>query len=333
MTQDRRRGHNATAQHKNASASELKDRGQQRADELKDQAQQRADELKDRVQEQAGPAATKAQEQIVGRLEGQRTTAAQSFGEVAHAMRQTSQQMRDASGTVHDVRFSTMDTIKRNPIPAAMVVAGLGWLFMNHGSRPSRERYEQYTSHHSDRYRGARSYGPGRPVYRDEDALMGARGAYPMSRQQDEGMLAQSQRRVGEAAQRAQSAAGGAVDQAQDAVAGAASRAQETAGALAGRTAYAADRVDDRVRSSMHTNPLAVGALALAAGAAAGFALPQTERENQLLGEARDDLMEQARDTMSEAVDKAQKVTGEVAQDVQQKTTEKVREVGLTSGQ
>jgi hypothetical protein len=240
--------------------------------------------------------------------------------------------MRDAGDTLYDVRFLTMDTIKSNPIPAAMVVAGLGWLFINHGSRPSRERYEQYASHHTDRYRGAVSNAPSRSVYRHEDARMYSGGAYSTG-QQDEGMLAHGQRRVGEAAQRTQSAADGAVNQAQDVVAGAVNRAQATAGALVGRTAYAADRVEDRVRRSMHSNPLAVGAVAVAAGAAAGFALPQTERENQLMGEARDDLMEQARSTMSETVDKAQRVTGEVAQEVQQKTAEKAREVGLTSGQ
>lgn len=93
MAHDRRRGHNAQPKH--TAASELKDRVQQRADELKGQAQQRAGELKDEAQQQAGPVVAKAQEHVVGRLEGQRATAAQSLGEVAHAMRQTSQQMRD----------------------------------------------------------------------------------------------------------------------------------------------------------------------------------------------------------------------------------------------
>jgi len=297
--------------------------------------------------------------------------------------------MRDAGDSVNDVRYSTMDTVRSNPIPAAMVAIGLGWLFMNRSSSrsPSRERYDQYTRHRSDQYRydnqyrGEMTYNPNHPAYRGDAMAMYPRGIYPSAQQhQDEGMLAQGQRRVGQAVGQAQGAVGGAVNQAQSVVGGAVNqaqnvvgsavnqaqnavgsaadtvggavsqaqhavgdaaqqaaqvagqtvqRAQETAGQLAHRTAYAAGRVEDQFQRTMWENPLAVGAVALAAGVAAGFALPQTERENQLMGETRDNLVEQAQQVASETVDKVQRVAGEVAKDAQQTAADKAREVGL----
>jgi len=59
------------------------------------------------------------------------------------------------------------------------------------------------------------------------------------------------------------------------------------------------------VRSRYHTvrqdNPLALGACALAVGLAIGLTLPSTEREDELMGESRDSLMDQARLIVEEA--------------------------------
>jgi hypothetical protein len=43
--------------------------------------------------------------------------------------------------------------------------------------------------------------------------------------------------------------------------------------------------------------------LALAAGTAIGLALPRTEKEDQLLGSARDTVVDRAQELASEAVD------------------------------
>jgi ElaB/YqjD/DUF883 family membrane-anchored ribosome-binding protein len=271
--------------------------------------------------------------------------------------------MRDASDSVKDVRYSTTDTIRNNPIPAAMVAIGLGWLFMNRSSS-RRERFDEYTRRRAgiydqgrygeQRYGGEMYYNPNHPAYRSEAMAM-----YGTPQRHDEGMVAQGQRRVGEAvgqaqsvvgdaAQRAQGAVGGAVNQAQNVAQQAASavgdvaqraqsavgstvnRAQEGVGSLAGRTAYTAERVEDQFQRVLWENPLAVGAVALAVGAAAGFALPQTERENQLMGETRDNLLEQAQSVASETVEKVQQVAGEVAKTAEQTVSDKSREVGLT---
>lgn len=282
--------------------------------------------------------------------------------------------MRDAGDTMSDARYSAVETVRHNPIPAAMVAIGLGWLLMNRSS-PRRERHDEYTQrrvyggdqyqYRGDPYRGEMYYNANHPAYRGEAVAM-----YGAGNRQDEGAFAQGQRRVGDAmsegqrrvgdavsegqrragevadqaqysAQQAASAVGDAAYRAQSAVSGAAqqaastvgdmaNRAQETAGAWAGRTVYAAGRAEDRFERTLYENPLAVGAVALAMGVAAGFALPPTERENQLMGEARDNLFHQAQDVAKDTVDKVQRVASEVVKEAEHTAVDKSRELGLT---
>ncbi len=61
-------------------------------------------------------------------------------------------------------------------------------------------------------------------------------------------------------------------------------------------------------------NPLAVGAIAFAIGAAAGLVLPRTRTEDQLLGQARDALVDRlegtAKETLGSVEEKARNVLG-----------------------
>ena len=60
-------------------------------------------------------------------------------------------------------------------------------------------------------------------------------------------------------------------------------------------------------------NPLLVGAGALLIGAAFGLALPETERENALMGETRDSLVDRAQQMASDAAGRIQEQVGSVA--------------------
>ena len=58
-------------------------------------------------------------------------------------------------------------------------------------------------------------------------------------------------------------------------------------------------------------NPLAVGAVALAIGAAVGFSIPSTQYEGEWMGEARQNLLDKAQEQASTLVDKVKQVAGE----------------------
>jgi ElaB/YqjD/DUF883 family membrane-anchored ribosome-binding protein len=92
-----------------------------------------------------------------------------------------------------------------------------------------------------------------------------------------------------------------------------------------GRSAYSdysrGSRVSEYGRSAETTverwlreNPLTVGTVALAAGAAIGLGLPRTRTEDAWMGEARDTLVERAQETAQQAVEKVGEVAGQVQQ-------------------
>ena len=61
---------------------------------------------------------------------------------------------------------------------------------------------------------------------------------------------------------------------------------------------------------TLHEQPLVLGALGLAAGAAIGAALPTTDKEDEWLGDSRDRLAERAKEAGWEQVEKARAAAG-----------------------
>jgi len=263
--------------------------------------------------------------------------------------------VRNAGDTLDEARYGLMETIRQNPIPAALVGIGLGWLFMNRQSAPNR-RYNRYSGQ-------ARYYREGQPHYGDRQGYTGRTSAYAdaygstwadqgersakgtLHRVQDTagnvvnraqetvGAIAdRTQETVGTIADRTQETVGNVVSQAQETASSVASQTQEAVGYIADQAQYQAQRVEDRLQRALYENPLAVGAVALAIGTAVGFSLPQTQRENELLGEARDTLIDRAQEVAQDTLEKVQQVAGDVVDQAQTTVQEKAKEHGLTPG-
>ena len=66
-----------------------------------------------------------------------------------------------------------------------------------------------------------------------------------------------------------------------------------------------------QIRRLLQRNPLAVGAVAATLGIAVGLAIPETDRENRLMGETRDNLADRAKGAAQGAVEKAKQIAGE----------------------
>ena len=67
-------------------------------------------------------------------------------------------------------------------------------------------------------------------------------------------------------------------------------------------------------------NPLAVGAAALAVGVAVGLAIPSTRYEGELMGEARDQLLQKAQDKGSMLLDKTRNLVDDATNAVSKET-------------
>jgi ElaB/YqjD/DUF883 family membrane-anchored ribosome-binding protein len=97
----------------------------------------------------------------------------------------------------------------------------------------------------------------------------------------------------------------------------------------AGPLRDAARRAGRGLGGLVEERPLAAGAASLAVGLLAGLALPATRREDELLGDTRDELFDSAREAGQEALDRSR----EVARDAVERVKESVREQELTPEQ
>jgi gas vesicle protein len=232
---------------------------------------------------------------------------------------------RNAADKVSDTRSGIADTIRDNPIPAAMVAIGLGWMVLNGRGDSSRQNYRR-----PNRFSAAG--GLASPRYAGDasaDYASGAGGVYGSSAYgaygeagQDEGVVDRARHLAGDLGSSAKNAAGSVVEGAQSAAGTVAHGAQDVAEAVADRTRRGARRVED----TFYENPLAIGAVSLALGLAAGLAAPPTEREVQLMGNARDRVVDRVKDTVQDKAEKAQ----HVAERAVQETKNAARDEGLT---
>jgi hypothetical protein len=71
------------------------------------------------------------------------------------------------------------------------------------------------------------------------------------------------------------------------------------------------------LRRMWDQNPLVVGAASLVVGALVGLSVPETERENQLMGEARDSMVDTIQGTVREKVEQVQQAATSAVESVQ----------------
>jgi hypothetical protein len=211
-----------------------------------------------------------------------------------------------AGETVRETRSSIVGTIKENPIPAAMVGLGLGWLYMNRSSADSyssERRPARYASGGVGRagyYAGEDLYETRTRPYQGAGRRIAGEPYRSEAAGREPGVLGRAQEAAGDLASRAQETAGEWAGQ-----------AQETAGYIANQARYQASRLEDRVENVMDERPMLVGALVFGIGAAIGLALPRTRKEDQLMGEVRDGLVEKAQEAAQDALQQVQKVAGD----------------------
>jgi gas vesicle protein len=245
----------------------------------------------DELQERLSPSYLKAQvkEQVIEQYKQVRDTVREAtIGKVEDMVERV-------SDSVYETRRTIVDTITANPIPSALVGIGLAWLWMNrgHDSRSGRPRFD-------DRHRSGRRY---EEWERNADTTRN--------------LASKTGDAVSEVAGQIQDAASSLADKAKATISGVVDQAQASAGQFVDQTQRRAQRVEERFNATLRDSPLAIGAVALALGTAVGLAVPQTRKENEWMGEARDTLVDKAQsvahDAMEQVQQVAQKVTEEMA--------------------
>ncbi|MCL4298526.1 MAG: DUF3618 domain-containing protein [Anaerolineae bacterium] len=229
-----------------------------------------------------------------------------------------------ASMTMHKAetwRSQMMETIRQNPIPAALVGIGLGWLLIE-GTRSSSYDQGDYAGRYYDPSRGMRYYPEQKPLMaKAQDAIN--ENVSQVQHKAGE-MTHNVQDKLGEVADNIQAKTSEVTHKAGETVSNLQAKASETASNLQAKASeltdnlqstvseqadylshqaqYQAERAKQTFQNTLEQNPLAVGAVALAAGAAIGLMLPITQKEDELMGEARDRLLHQAQDKAKETL-------------------------------
>lgn len=225
-----------------------------------------------------------------------------------------------------------MSVVSNNPIPAAMAAMGIAWLAFSHREDLQSEWNEWQRGDVDDRwrqqYREAQRRGVGYTGTNTGSGGSSYEGSYQESGSGIAGSVRESAQNVASTAQdyatrakdyasdvtsRAREYAGDASERASEYV----DRAQEYAGEAMGTVQRRGRQAQNELQRMMNDNPLLVGAGALALGAVIGMALPETERENEWMGEARNQVFDRAqhmaRDAASRVQDAAGDMVGEVA--------------------
>jgi ElaB/YqjD/DUF883 family membrane-anchored ribosome-binding protein len=162
------------------------------------------------------------------------------------------------------------NAVKANPVPALLASAGLLWLY------------------------ASRNEPAPVPDAGDRSATAGdGRGMADRARELGEEMSG---------------SISDAWDQASSRVAGAASRVADTAHGAGDTLLQQKEQAVQGYHRLLRENPLALGAIGIAVGALLGAALPGTEPENRLMGEASDDLADKARAAAQTGVGKVREV-------------------------
>ena len=299
-------------------------------DRLKHEAEQRVEEVVERAKQ-------KVEDATIGRVN----------------------EMTDrATRKAKNWRRNMVNTIKENPIPAALVGVGLGWLIMEGSGNGddydygSRDQYAYGEYRYGDyRYEDVPYQGPYRGSIEGNQMQEGRRSAYEQggARERIGETTDEIRQRVGETTDEVRQRVGETTDEIRHRAQSAAERIDETTDEIRHRAESLAedageqwdelrDETRQRARQIQHSaraqgqhvkrdmqhlmreKPLAVGAAALALGVIVGWAIPATETESRLVGEYRDDLVDHARHEAQAVAQKAQSAAKEAVEDIKEET-------------
>ena len=279
------------------------------------------------ILEQARVTATEAVAEIVDHT-GTALRAA-TLGKVEKMVSTISETTRgvayDANETTKGLGATVRATIQANPLPAALATIGLGWLYLK---RPKVAARTTTTLAYRAGGQSGQRVGGG---YEAGGATVGASAGHLATGVRDAvtGAAGNVADTVGTAAGTVADTAGSAAGTVADTVGSAAGAVGSTVGAVGGAVGHAADetqlaardlaaevwyqtqRVGDGFQTLAQRNPLALGAASIAVGALIGLAVPTTPQESQVMGAARDTLLDKAmgatQDTVEKVADVAQK--------------------------
>ena len=224
----------------------------------------------------------KVREATVGKVERVMNRVGETIGEVTEPAREV---VDRAGAAVMQTGRSAADVVRKNPIPVALIGLGIGMLAMRAWRK-------------DDGY----DYGDMR------------RSRSPLNQQN----LTGSEMQYGRGQSQYASTGTGSLNRVKETASDLAQRSTEALNNLGSKAKETATSVGSRFGQVLRDNPLAAGAVAVAAGTAVGLIIPTTRFENEYIGETSEMLVDKAQEVARDAIDKVQSTAQQMMPDQQQ---------------
>ena len=222
-----------------------------------------------------GQVKEKVREATIGKVERVMNRVGETIGDVAQPVGEA---LNSAGSTIKETGRSAYGVFNRNPIPVALIGLGLGMLAMRAFRKGNGYDYE-------DRMRTSSRM--------DRQSLTGGQTQYGRGQRQND--VGQTHYTSGSTLSHVKETASDLAHRSTDALNNLSTRAKDTASSLG-----------NRFGQVLRENPLAVGAVAIAAGTAVGLVLPTTRFETEYIGETSERLVDRAQEVARDAIDKVQ---------------------------
>jgi ElaB/YqjD/DUF883 family membrane-anchored ribosome-binding protein len=235
--------------------------------------------------------------------------------------------------------------LKNNPLPVALIGVSLAWLMAKGSTSPANgssrvseyplyqadgpirrlgppeyefgSRYSHFSDNSGKRLRALTDEAGRRAGHFVDEAGTAYRGFADASGKQIDQIMDET----GAALDAASGWLSEKWDQAKNTVSGIGTTASEAAHSMSDRASLAAssargqtDKLNEIILTQFRDQPLVGGALAFAVGAAIGAALPHTDVEDELVGDAADTAKQQVSEKASHAIDRGKEMASEVAE-------------------
>jgi ElaB/YqjD/DUF883 family membrane-anchored ribosome-binding protein len=222
-----------------------------------------------------------------------------------------------------------VNSVRENPLPLALIGVGIAWL-MSANRQPNRSTQRTQRSR-----RHATYYADMDGDYDDSrERMYVTRSAG--SRSTEDGMLDRASSKVAETRQDLKDKASNVGQRLNETASDVAARARTVRESTRNRLHESAEstkvhvnelgqqsrqqyyHAKDRFGRLLDEQPLVVGALGIAVGAALGGSFPSTQREDELMGRTRDDLFGRAKETVREQAETVKQSAQRVGQAAKQ---------------
>lgn len=207
---------------------------------------------------------------------------------------------RILGGASNKVLTTAVDQLRENPIPIALIGLGVAWLAISQTRRSPTQSGRYHTSAYYPTYEG----------YDEEETL----------RAKVKAKAEAAKAKLADGADKAKSKLADVQHQAADGVSDIRDKAGEYAHLAQEKAGEYSRAAKQRFDDTLDSEPLVIGAIGLAVGAAIGASLPSTPVERRYIGPARDKVADRAKASIDEVRTVAERAYGQVKDELHRQT-------------